>query len=112
MLKVQIRQSLLAAGALAVLFTALLALQSSSAIAKDGVRGVEGALVSVNAAAGTLNIRVRRSQTVEIATNPTTKIERNDRRATLAAFKLGDRVEAKFLTTAGSVAFKVEAVGP
>jgi hypothetical protein len=49
---------------------------------------------------------------VTIAANATTKIERNERRATLAVFKVGDRVEAKFAAATSTAALKVEAVGP
>jgi len=85
----------------------------SAANAKDGgLLGVEGVLTSVNLTAGTVTIRTRRMQDVIIATNAATKIERNDRRATLAMFQLGDRVEAKLGSAMSNVAIKVEAEGP
>jgi hypothetical protein len=85
----------------------------SAANAKDGgLVGVEGVLTSVNPTAGTVTIRTRRMQDVIIATNTATKIERNDRRATLAMFQLGDRVEAKLASAMSNVAVKVEAEGP
>ena len=85
----------------------------STANAKDGsLLGIEGVLTSVDAAAGSLTIRTRRMQDIPITVNANTKIERNDRRATLAAFQLGDRVEAKLASAMSNLAIKVEAVGP
>lgn len=85
---------------------------SIAAAKGGGLVGVEGILVSVNPSAGTLVIRTRRGQNVTIATDATTKIERNDRRATLAAFLPGDGVQAKFTSATSTIAIKVEAVGP
>jgi hypothetical protein len=98
------------------LVVAIVFLSASAAMrvnAKDGgLVGVEGVLTAVDPTAGTLTIRTRRMQDVAISVNATTKIERNDRRATLAAFVPGDRVEAKLLSATGNLAIKVEAVGP
>lgn len=113
MKSVRIRQLVVGGVALA-LVAALLHVNASLARAKDGgaLVGIEGSLTAVDLTAATVTIRTRRGQFAVIATSAATKIERNDRRATLAAFKLGDRVEAKFASSTGNVALKVEAVGP
>jgi hypothetical protein len=49
---------------------------------------------------------------VVVAATAATKIERNERRATLAAFQLGDRIEAKLQSSTSNIAVKLEAVGP
>lgn len=86
---------------------------SSAASAKDGgLLGVEGILTSIDVAAGSLTIRTRRMQDVTVTVNASTRIERNERRATLAMFKVGDRVEAKLTSASSNLAIKVEAVGP
>lgn len=72
---------------------------------------VEGRLVSVNTATGTVTVKSG-TQVVAVIANAQTKIERNGRRVTLAAFKAGDRVQAILAATGGSIATKIEAVGP
>src|SRR5438128_2530285 len=98
-----------------LVLAALVAQQAfpATAAAKDGgLVGVEGVLINVDLMAGTVTIRNRRQQTIVVATGPATKIERNERRATLAAFQLGDRVEAKLASSTSNLAVKLEAVGP
>jgi hypothetical protein len=70
---------------------------------------VEGTVSSVNAASGTLVITTRGGTEVTVTTTSSTKIERNGVRVTLAAFKVGDRGQAR--VTAG-LATKAEATGP
>ncbi len=70
---------------------------------------VEGVITAVGASSVTITRRSGASTTVGV--NATTKVERNDRRATLAAFKVGDQGEALFNATT-LVASKVEATGP
>jgi YbbR domain-containing protein len=71
---------------------------------------VEGTITAVDVAAGKVTITTVRGVAVTVTTTATTKIERNDRRVTLAAFKIGDRGQA--LYDANKVASKVEATGP
>lgn len=75
-------------------------LTSSAAIASGPGSGggggstetrVEGTVTSVNATAGTLVITTQGGTAVTVTTTSSTKIERNERRATLSAFKVGDR---------------------
>ncbi|MEQ1828736.1 MAG: hypothetical protein ABL921_22425 [Pirellula sp.] len=70
---------------------------------------LEGTLVAVNAPM--VSVRTRNGTVRIIAIPPTAKIERNDVRATLAAFKIGDRVQARF-TLNGATVTKFEGVGP
>ncbi len=70
---------------------------------------LEGTLVAVNAPM--VSVRSRNGTVRIIAIPPTAKIERNDVRATLAAFKIGDRVQARF-TLNGATVTKFEGVGP
>jgi hypothetical protein len=96
-----------------VAFATLVAIQTNQVAAKDGgLVGVEGMLVAVDPTAGSLTIRTRRMQDVTVTVNGATKIERNERRATLAMFQLGDRVEAKLASATSNLAVKVEATGP
>jgi hypothetical protein len=95
-----------------VLIAALFQAAVRPAAAKDGgLVGIEGTLTAIDPTAGTLTVRLRKGTSVVVATTPATKIERNERRATLAAFLLGDRIEAKFASAATNVALRVEAVG-
>lgn len=89
------------------------AVMPSVACAKETAKAlkVEGRLVSVNTATDTVTIQSG-AQVVAVIANAQTKIERNGRRVTLAAFKAGDRVQAVLAATGGSVATKIEAVGP
>lgn len=64
---------------------------------------VEGTIRAINIAAGTVSI----GATV-IATNSSTKIERNGIRVTLASFRIGDRGQAR-LVTGTNLATKLEA---
>lgn len=80
--------------------------------AKGGVKElkVEGRLLGVNVASGTVSIAVG-SSTVAVTATPTTKVERNGRRTTLANLKVGDRIQATLAPGGGSIATKIEAVG-
>jgi hypothetical protein len=98
-----------------VVALAAVTLTPSAAVASGPGNGgatetrVEGVVTSVNAAAGTLVITTQGGTAVTVTTTGSTKIERNGARATLAAFKAGDRGQAR---VTGGVATKVEAVGP
>lgn len=70
---------------------------------------LEGILVSVSSPSVTIRLQNRATQTITIVA--TTKIERNGRAASLAAFKSGDRVQARFAANGSSVV-KFEGVGP
>lgn len=70
---------------------------------------VEGRITALGASSVTITNRAGVNTTVGVVA--TTKIERNDRHASLAAFKVGDRGEAVFNATT-MVASKVEATGP
>lgn len=92
-------------------FTApVLASGKGSGGAQQGELRVEGSITAVNAAAGTVTIRTQSGASVTVTTNAATKIERNGVHATLAAFKIGDRGQARY--AAGGLASKVEATGP
>ena len=85
---------------------------SKSKSGKDDAKAnkVEGMITAVNAAVGTVTITTRGGMAVTLSTTAATKIERNDRRATLTAFRVGDRGQAEY--DASKVASKVEATGP
>ena len=70
---------------------------------------LEGILVSVSSP--TVTIRLKNGTSRSITITGTTKIERNGRTASLAAFRTGDRVQARF-TANGSAVVKFEGVGP
>lgn len=70
---------------------------------------LEGTVSAVDTTAGTVTI-TSGGVAVKLTTSATTKVERNGVKATLAAFKLGDRGQARYV--AGGAAHKVEAVGP
>ena len=112
MIRLTLRRHVLLALVLAVFAMACGLLDTQPAFAKGKLIGVEGRLQSVDVARRTVTIRTSRGQNRVIVTNANTKIERNDRRATLAAFKIGDRVEAKYTSVDAPAAVKVEAVGP
>lgn len=96
MLRHHIRLLCIGYASLAVIAVVTQLAVPTTVVAKNGgLVGIEGSLIGINPAAGTLVIRNRRGQSVTIATSAATKIERNDRRATLAAFQLGDRVQAE-----------------
>jgi hypothetical protein len=71
---------------------------------------VEGLVAGVNLMTGQVAITTRAGVTLTVVVAPGTKVERNGRRATLAAFKLGDRVQV--VASTSGVAVKIEAVGP
>lgn len=70
---------------------------------------LEGLLVSVSSPSVT--IRLQNGTTRTITLTAATKIERNGRTVSLAAFKAGDRVQARFNAN-GSAVIKFEGVGP
>ena len=70
---------------------------------------VEGSLTAVDAAAGTVTLRPQTEAAVTVRAGARTKVERNNRETTLAAFKVGDKVEAR--VGADGVATKLEATG-
>ncbi|MFO0923061.1 MAG: hypothetical protein U0905_11310 [Pirellulales bacterium] len=70
---------------------------------------LEGVLVSM--AAPAVGIRTQAGVVRVIVIPTTAKIERNGVRTNLSAFKLGDRVQARF-TSNGAVVTKFEGVGP
>lgn len=72
---------------------------------------VEGVAVSIDVNAGTVLVTTSQNGLVGVATGAQTKIERNGVKVTLAAFRIGDRVQARF-QTGNAVAVKIEAVGP
>lgn len=71
---------------------------------------VEGILTGGNAAAGQVVITTAGGANLTILVGPTTRVERNGVRVPLAAFQLGDRVQA--VTNLAGQASKIEAVGP
>lgn len=73
---------------------------------------VEGVLVDLNLAAGTVAIRVRTGDVVVVSVNGSTKIERNGVHTTLAAFRIGDRVQARLGSAESNLAIKFEGTGP
>jgi hypothetical protein len=94
-----------------VLFAGLAAV---SAVAKDGGKGdgkpreVEGVLNAVAADGTSITIQKRNLSLVVVPVDATTKIERNEKRATLSDLVVGDFVEAKISATTG-VATRIEA---
>lgn len=89
------------------LMTALAGADLHAASGKDPNK-IEGVLVRKTAAS--VVVRLQNRSLVTVVVNATTKIERNDVRATLAAFRIGDRVQA--ILGANGIATKVEATGP
>ncbi len=71
---------------------------------------IEGTLVSVNAAAGTATIRLRNGATATAQAGPGTEIKRDKLRVGLAAFVVGDKVEA--LIGPNGIAWEIEAKSP
>ncbi len=69
---------------------------------------VEGTVVAVNAAAGSVSIRTQGGAVVVVTAAAGTKVERNGVRATVAQFKVGDRGQARLT---GGAATKLEATG-
>ncbi len=70
---------------------------------------VEGAATAVDPAAGTVTVRTQTGAAVTVKSGTKTKVERNGKDATLAAFKVGDKVEAR--VGADGIATKLEATG-
>jgi len=70
---------------------------------------VEGSATAVNAAAGTVTVQPQSGAAVTVKAGTKTKLERNGKGVTLAAFKVGDKVEAR--VGADGVATKLEATG-
>ncbi|MFO0938000.1 MAG: FG-GAP-like repeat-containing protein [Gemmataceae bacterium] len=70
---------------------------------------VEGTIVALDAAAGTVSIRTQNNTTFQISTNSSTKIQRNGSTTSLSTFKLGDRGDARI--GANGLATKLEATG-
>lgn len=96
--------------ALVCFVAGLWALPVEAAKGKRGVAPVnklEGILV--NKTAASVTIRLQNNTLRVVAVTAATKIERNDVHTTLAAFKIGDRVQA--LLAANGTATKVEATG-
>jgi len=79
---------------------------------RKGVKGdrVEGTIVAVDLALGTVTIRTQAGEFVPAMTNSSTKIERNGFHATLSSFQIGDRGQARF-NPGTLLAYKVEATG-
>jgi hypothetical protein len=90
---------------------ALLVGSPSPAIADggDGSVRIEGVVTGINLATGQVAIQ-NRAGTFVVIVVPATKVERNGMRVPLAAFRLGDRGQAR--TMANGVGVKIEAVGP
>lgn len=106
------RRSLLVV-AMTGLFAACMSLVSTSAaFAKGGVKEprVEGTLASVNVVSSQVTITLQGGATRTLTIPATAKIERNGVPATLASFKKGDRVQARF-TADGSTVVKFEGTG-
>ena len=72
---------------------------------------VSGTLVALNVAARKATIQTQKNGNVVVSIPAAAKIERNNAHVTLAAFKIGDKVQAKY-NAAGSVIIKFEGVGP
>ncbi|MBX9581339.1 MAG: FG-GAP-like repeat-containing protein [Gemmataceae bacterium] len=66
----------------------------------------EGTITAVDAAAGTVSIRLQNGQTVVVRTGPGTKVERNEITTSLAGLVVGERGEAKI--GPDGIAWKVE----
>lgn len=71
---------------------------------------VEGTIDAVNVTSGDVAIKTSANRIVTVTATAATKIERNNRRATLSQFKIGDRGQARYVV--GGKATKIEAVGP
>lgn len=97
--------------ALALLGCGLIFQREATAKADRALR-LEGTLVAVDLSASSVTVKVQSGVMVVVLTNANTKIERNGMRVTLAAFRLGDRVQARFANTSGNLAIKLEAAGP
>ena len=99
------------AAALGVVAVTPLTASADRGSGKDpaGTTKIEGRVSAVDADNLKLTITTR-SGPVVVTVGGATKVERNDRHATLAAFKVGDRGQA-ILPAGGGAAIKVEATG-
>lgn len=96
-----------AMGAVLALF-GLAAFDSHRADAKDPQ--VEGKLAAMNVSARVASIKITNGTIVKVTIPTTAKVERNGFKVALSAFKVGDRVQAKFLAD-GVTVFKFEGTG-
>lgn len=99
----------LAALVVALSFSAPALAGNGSGGGQQGQLKVEGTVSAVDVSNGTVSI-TSGGKVVTVTVGVGTKVERNGRPATLAAFKVGDRGQAVY--SAGGVASKVQAVGP
>lgn len=74
------------------------------------VSSVEGTLVSVDAGANTVSIRLQTGAVQTIQAGPGTEVKRDEVRVALTAFQAGDKVEA--VVGADGVAWEIEAKSP
>src|SRR5262245_52899286 len=114
MIKSTLNRMALALAAVVVLAAAPVAMADRGP-GKDGnnapaVKKIEGRIVAVTLSANSVTIQTRAGAAAVVAVNAQTKVERNDRRAPLSAFKLGDRAQAEVLSN--GIAVKLESVGP
>lgn len=72
---------------------------------------IEGTLVAINLPMSKVSIRTAQGAIVVVSIQAATKVERNGVRARLAAFKAGDRAQARIARASG-LTTKFEAVGP
>lgn len=72
---------------------------------------VSGSLVSMDVAARRATIHTQKDGNVTVRIPISAKVERNGVHVSLNAFKVGDKVQAKF-DAAGTVIIKFEGVGP
>lgn len=107
------RRFLATSMAAAIAFVSMVSLTAQPSMAKNGGRQprLEGTLVSVNLATSTVSVRRQNGVVVSLFIPANAKIERNDLHATLGAFKVGDKVQARFAAD-GTTVIKFEGVGP
>lgn len=87
-------------------------IHSSKAFAGDNkALRLEGRLVSKIGADRIASVRKTNGQIVSIFIPTTAKVERNDFKAALTAFKVNDAVQARFAAN-GTTVIKFEGVGP
>lgn len=98
---------------LAGLFTAAMSLVTTTpAWAKNGSKKkVEGILASVDLVNSQITITLKKGTTMVLTIPATAKIEHNEIPATLAAFEVGDEVEARFAAD-GTTVTKLEGSSP
>lgn len=109
--------SLPLAAAILCSFSAFTAIDLPAALARnsgndDGVRAgrVEGFAVRINVSTRLVVVELRNGGIRRLSVPTTAKVERNNVHATLAAFALGDFVQARL--NASGVVTKIEAAGP